>query len=300
MDGVLIAFHNTARCFGFSYVPIEEMDEVLFGSTAEGDQVYRLCVGFMQEILQAARDCYPEESVKATFDSRYGKLSIYVEPVEVPDETSTKSRMMLLELSGTNYVDGVATLQVDIKDAWKKKTEEFWTSASAKGGDESDGSNTVSNIPIPLWEVGYEMRKHDGIVAPTSSSSEFETAVSSSLSPAVIQSRFLATRRHQTIFDTLNLPTGVSAAQLQAAVQNVTNNPTTPLAPDDLTLRFPTSAGMTYVSKIPPSLMRMRKMARQGAQELARIEKEELARAEELGSRMFVQGDTSFRVQVVE
>ena len=88
MDGVYVAYHNTARIFGFQYVPVEEMDERLFGGTggydalsrnttgkvgslgvgrvdeimgkrAKGDRIFERCVRLMEVICQEVISCYP-------------------------------------------------------------------------------------------------------------------------------------------------------------------------------------------------------------------------------------------------
>jgi hypothetical protein len=33
MDGIFVAYHNTNQIFGFEYVPMEQMEEDLFGNT---------------------------------------------------------------------------------------------------------------------------------------------------------------------------------------------------------------------------------------------------------------------------
>ena len=40
MDGILVAHHNTARIFGFRYIPLSEMDACLFGGEDRGEAVF--------------------------------------------------------------------------------------------------------------------------------------------------------------------------------------------------------------------------------------------------------------------
>lgn len=60
MDGCFVAYHNTQRVFGFEYVPITKMDDALFGSHEEGDKVFKICLGYMERILEDATKAYPE------------------------------------------------------------------------------------------------------------------------------------------------------------------------------------------------------------------------------------------------
>lgn len=62
MDGVFVAYHNTARLFGFQYVPLQEMDERLFGTRpGAGERVFRKCVGLMEVVAGEITECYPEQ-----------------------------------------------------------------------------------------------------------------------------------------------------------------------------------------------------------------------------------------------
>jgi hypothetical protein len=62
MDGVLVAYHNTARMFGFQYIPVEEMDERLFGGSGKrGEQVFEKCVGMLEVAVEEASLCFPEQ-----------------------------------------------------------------------------------------------------------------------------------------------------------------------------------------------------------------------------------------------
>jgi hypothetical protein len=287
MDGIFVAFHNTARVFGFSYVPISDMDEVLFGSVEEGEQAYKLCIGFLEKILIEVKDCYPGESVKATFDTKGDKLLVFVEQVKEREEDSIAPEMILLEVDGSNYVDGVGQYRVDIKLSMEKKAGAIRAAQReaamlAKIGEESaDNLANASADDVPKWEVGYSITKHLGDGVP---------------SQETIFSKFRETRVKQMMFDTLNLPTGVTESQLSAAMARAAAiEDDVVLDPLDLSLRFPKQEGMTYVSKIPAGLKRMRSIARAGRKELDEEESREVARALESGEeRSYIVGSTKF------
>lgn len=63
MDGIFVAYHNTARCFGFEYMPRKTLDERLFGSSDVGDQVFALCVGFFERAMDVATDLFPDQAL---------------------------------------------------------------------------------------------------------------------------------------------------------------------------------------------------------------------------------------------
>lgn len=59
MDGVLVAYHNTARIFGFQYVSLEEMEERLYGS-GNGTRVFNKCVSLLERVLSDVVSIYGE------------------------------------------------------------------------------------------------------------------------------------------------------------------------------------------------------------------------------------------------
>ena len=62
MDGVIVAYHNTARMFGFQYIPLQEMDEALFGlNPGAGDRIFKKCVKFLECIATEITLCFPDQ-----------------------------------------------------------------------------------------------------------------------------------------------------------------------------------------------------------------------------------------------
>lgn len=61
MDGIFVAYHNIERIFGFQYLSLPDMDNVLHGQTDTclGDQEFKLSVGLLDEVFQKATAKYP-------------------------------------------------------------------------------------------------------------------------------------------------------------------------------------------------------------------------------------------------
>ena len=59
MDGVLVAYHNTARIFGFQYVSLKEMEERLY-SPGNGTRVFNKCVSLLERVLSDTVSIYGE------------------------------------------------------------------------------------------------------------------------------------------------------------------------------------------------------------------------------------------------
>ncbi|KIK69607.1 hypothetical protein GYMLUDRAFT_33983 [Collybiopsis luxurians FD-317 M1] len=84
MDGVFVAYHNTARLFGFQYVSLEEMDQRLFGAApGAGDRVFQKSIELLELVSEEIASCFPGQSVKCMFETQDGvgkDLNIWVEP----------------------------------------------------------------------------------------------------------------------------------------------------------------------------------------------------------------------------
>ncbi|GLB38468.1 putative mitochondrial protein Pet127 [Lyophyllum shimeji] len=106
MDGVIVAYHNTARMFGFQYISLQEMDEALFGAgPAVGDRVFAKCVGMLELITEEIVNCFPKQSVKCTFEKLEGRdaLNVWVQPLEWAGEEEDRP-IRQLEVKVSNYL----------------------------------------------------------------------------------------------------------------------------------------------------------------------------------------------------
>lgn len=61
MDGVLVAHHNTARIFGFRYIPLSEMEACMYGGEDRGEAVFEKCVLLLEEILKEVTSEFPDQ-----------------------------------------------------------------------------------------------------------------------------------------------------------------------------------------------------------------------------------------------
>ncbi|KAL0064689.1 hypothetical protein AAF712_008387 [Marasmius tenuissimus] len=98
MDGVFVAYHNTERLFGFQYVSVEEMDQQLFSKApGAGDVIFNKCVQMMEIIAEEIVKCYPQESVRCTFETEENsnKLHVWVEPVEPSEAGPTIKELVV-------------------------------------------------------------------------------------------------------------------------------------------------------------------------------------------------------------
>ena len=61
MAGVFVTYHNTARIFGFQYIPLVEMDERLYGNARAGPAVFERCLRMLEIINTQITDYFPEQ-----------------------------------------------------------------------------------------------------------------------------------------------------------------------------------------------------------------------------------------------
>lgn len=271
MDGCFVAYHSTQRFFGFQYVPIPEMDIALFGSSQAGDQVFKLSLGFLETILLEAKECYPGQSIKLTFAAGQAAfvskeadaedvLRVFVSPFEEDPETVVKD-ITLLELRGTNYLDGQPQMQVDITTKPRSSAE---TTLEEEAAAEPSSAQEDST---PIWQVGYTLTKSSTTDADDFTSPSSPTRVP----PHEILRLFAATREFQGMFSFLTLPSGVSRADVVAAARRqaeqaakAAEGEAEELDPSDLAVRFPMKEGMDYKHRPSRSVAELRVMSREG------------------------------------
>ncbi|KAI1002775.1 hypothetical protein K3495_g5428 [Podosphaera aphanis] len=71
MDGIFVAFHNTARIFGFQYISLEEMDFAIHGTDdlTLGDGEFKLSLHLLNKILNRATAKFPEKTLRLYFET---------------------------------------------------------------------------------------------------------------------------------------------------------------------------------------------------------------------------------------
>ncbi|KAK6203900.1 hypothetical protein LQW54_008707 [Pestalotiopsis sp. IQ-011] len=91
MDGIFVAFHNTQRIFGFQYIPIDEMDLSLHGTTDTtlGDKEFKLSLSLFNKLLDRATEKFPKQSLRLFVETRTSAntpfMYAFIKPV-TPEE----------------------------------------------------------------------------------------------------------------------------------------------------------------------------------------------------------------------
>lgn len=157
MDGIFVAYHTTSTIFGFQYIPVEEMNERLFGSQEMADQAFKLSLGLMERVLDAATAMFPEETLKITVETKEKSdvgMTVYVEPAEPSQSCSSaeskKRSIAQLDITVDRFLDGGLMLgPVDFSYLPGRRIDPL--------SDDEIERRLRSSLPSVKWEIDYSI-----------------------------------------------------------------------------------------------------------------------------------------------
>lgn len=165
MDGIFVAYHTTSTIFGFQYIPLEEMNERLFGGEEMAEQAFRLSLGMMEAVLEAATAIFPGETLRITVDSKdkHGHntgagvgMSVFVEPANPPHASELghgegrKRSIVQLDITVDRYLDGGLMLgPVDFSALPGRRVDPM--------SDDEIERRQRSALPCVKWEIDYSI-----------------------------------------------------------------------------------------------------------------------------------------------
>ena len=137
MDGIFVAFHNTAEIFGFQYISIEEMDRATAGNEITGQVLFQNGVRLLHELLNdvikkdpiGSNDgCWAGSKMRMLIGSNPSDkmCHIYVEKVDDNPFRPTQVRKFNVTLShsiGAGEENAKAFQLEDEKTPWKTRIE---------------------------------------------------------------------------------------------------------------------------------------------------------------------------------
>jgi hypothetical protein len=150
MDGILVAYHNTRKIFGFQYITREEMDKRLFGSSRVGNKVFTNSLSMFNDVLDRATKKYPEQTLRISFDTikmpqKDIGLRIFVEVATGEPNLAEEpyDQITLFEMSTCSYINGIEQ-KGPLK--FKKPSKDHWTTRYAIVEKDAVNEDTVKNM----------------------------------------------------------------------------------------------------------------------------------------------------------
>lgn len=144
MDGIFVAYHNTSQLFGFQYITLDEMSERLFGSAQMGELAYRLSLGLLEKILEAAVEHFPDESLGITLETRAGASAM-----NVLVQSEDGSRIMQFDVTMDRYLNN-ALVRGPVDPAGINGTL-----SDAQLEEVRTGRSSQTNLSDLTWHVDY-------------------------------------------------------------------------------------------------------------------------------------------------
>ncbi|CAO1623237.1 unnamed protein product [Parajaminaea phylloscopi] len=150
MDGIFVAYHNAAKCFGFEYFPVEDLAERIFGTQEMAEQAFRLSVGLCERVLGRAVELYPGKALRMTFETpevrssgntspRGGQtagtsedvMSVWVQP-KGADGTVVPDEITQLDVTVDRYLRGALVKgPISFKELARQESEGFGDAVQA-------------------------------------------------------------------------------------------------------------------------------------------------------------------------
>ncbi|KAI0074011.1 Pet127-domain-containing protein [Panus rudis PR-1116 ss-1] len=125
MDGIFAAYHNTAQMFGFQYIPLEDIDEALFGVKGVGDQVFEMCLSLLEAVSHEITHHLPEQDISCLWytEDDGSVLHVWAEPVDW-DARNGPQPIVQLDITTNNLINGST---VPAQNAIPKISKEHWS-----------------------------------------------------------------------------------------------------------------------------------------------------------------------------
>ncbi|KIJ54277.1 hypothetical protein M422DRAFT_201351 [Sphaerobolus stellatus SS14] len=179
MDGIMVAYHNTARQFGFQYIPVREMEERLYGPgpPERGRRIFEQCVEIMEALLEQVVSRFPGQTITCTVDTKMNsnECLVWCKPSHSPQpngpiellQLTLQNRLGEKDISGGEAIAMAANESWNVKYSIKrsrKQRSEIWPTLSSRmqqskefkyilpeGVTEAQGKRSLSAVD---WAAG--------------------------------------------------------------------------------------------------------------------------------------------------
>lgn len=144
MDGLFVAYHNTSEIFGFQYICREEMDSVLFGGSALGDQVFEICLQLFNGVLErVGSTCPMDRPLTLLFSTTSNRLNVYA--VDSLDPLITETA------APTDGVEEKTLPKVSVHRKWLMEVKRM------VNGEEIEKGQSPAIGPSDRFDIRYQL-----------------------------------------------------------------------------------------------------------------------------------------------
>jgi hypothetical protein len=158
MDGILVAYHNTRKIFGFQYISREEMDSRLFGSTKIGDQVFTNALVMFESILDEATQKYPEQTLRLSFDTKLNKKTLNATTNIFVEAVPKENKELVIEENLDEFFQTEDQNQT-LLDPYDKLTMYELDTQSFVNGELIEGPLRMKNPSKDVWTVCTSLKE---------------------------------------------------------------------------------------------------------------------------------------------
>ena len=159
MDGIFIAYHNTQEIFGFQYLSLPQISELLFGSEYLGLQVFETTMSLLQIVLDRSVQMYPKQRLRVLLSKASGNgLRVLVSPrsMSSPLEAGPPKsfRLSFRQTLNDRELFGFPRLRSPETDAWEvcynlQETDAPKTLVRKLTAMETSAALVLNNGPYP-------------------------------------------------------------------------------------------------------------------------------------------------------
>ena len=158
MDGIFLAYHNIERIFGFQYLSIADMDQVIHGqhNTCLGDQEFKMSIDLLEQLMERATAKYPAQSIRFHFEARDAKapfMYVFAEPVTEEEAETIQNRGVAEQHEFARRVVGLGN---DSADAWQDLQSEVDSEVDQEKTEDAPQSHTEQDEaqrPLIGWTL---------------------------------------------------------------------------------------------------------------------------------------------------
>lgn len=176
MDGVFVAYHNIERIFGFQYIPLDEMDQALHGSsnTTLGNKEFELSLAMWEKVLDKATRKYPKKSLRFHFETREPTRETTIPYMTIVAQPVTDEEIEAIQTKNKAHTDAIQDRLLNPEQFADRSPEAAVAGSEEEmSGEFDDEEADVESLyreeeepePEAEYSIDSEFRHEDGELA---------------------------------------------------------------------------------------------------------------------------------------